>query len=609
MAAPAGTGDPRLKAGNINGFPQTFIPPQSRLLHDPEVTFEEYLYYAQKTRAEEDALAETDTQTTGILQFIFPPKSTPAFKDPLGEAVSSDGNSPHDPEKRSAAINDMNLAKNGDRLAITDREWTNASRAFRIATWAACFYLITTDILGPFGIGFSMGTLGWGPGIALFTTYGLMAGYSGYLLWKLFLGLDSYEFPLRNYADIAFRLYGSIPRHLVNLLQSIQLLCNVGVLIIASGQALSQVSKFRLCYAVCCLIWALCGFGLGQVRTLQRYGWLANLAIYVNLLVMFISMGVIAHSPPNYKISVLGSAGGAVNPETITPDPTTGQYPPVIHYSAMPKSVNGFVGSINGLMQGVYAYGGAHLFIEFMAEMKRPRDFIKAMWGAQFFIYSVYMIYGCYVYHYQGQYSYQVAYQGVSPYAWQVVGNMLATVSAMIAAGLYGNIGIKVLYNNFFMDLLHAPPLTTRRGKILWVLIVPIYWSIAYIIAAAIPAFFGLVSVVAAFCIVQFTYTFPPALALGYHIKTRAMLPDEGFDPATGTVTLHDRSLKRWARGFVSGPWYINVWNVIYLGGALATAGLGAYAAIMGLISAFEHPQTNAFSCQSPLNLDAASTA
>jgi hypothetical protein len=26
------------------------------------------------------------------------------------------------------------------------------------------FYLITTDILGPYGVGFAMGTLGWGPG-------------------------------------------------------------------------------------------------------------------------------------------------------------------------------------------------------------------------------------------------------------------------------------------------------------------------------------------------------------------------------------------------------------------------------------------------------------
>ena len=41
-------------------------------------------------------------------------------------------------------------------MSITDVEWTNASRAFRTATWAACFYLITTDILGPFGIGYAV---------------------------------------------------------------------------------------------------------------------------------------------------------------------------------------------------------------------------------------------------------------------------------------------------------------------------------------------------------------------------------------------------------------------------------------------------------------------
>jgi hypothetical protein len=48
----------------------------------------------------------------------------------------------------------------------------------------------------------------------------------------------------------------------------------------------------------------------------------------------------------------------------------------------------------------------------------------------------------------------------------------------------------------------------------------------------------------------------------------------------------------------------MNLWNVIYLGGALATAGLGAYAAIQGMIDVFENPQINAFTCTSPLNLN-----
>ena len=160
------------------------------------------------------------------------------------------------------------------------------------------------------------------------------------------------------------------------------------------------------------------------------------------------------------------------------------------------------------------------------------------------------------------------------------------------------------------MDLLHAPPLTTKPGKILWAIIVPIYWSIAFIVAAAIPDFFGLVSVVAAFCIVQFCYSFPPWLAIGYYIKVNALRDGEGFDPTTGIVTKHDEGFARAMRGFMSGGWhkFLNMWNVIYMFGALITAGLGAYAAIQGLIDAFENPQLNAFSCTSPLDLSASSS-
>ena len=446
--------------------------------------------------------------------------------------------------------------------------------------------------------------MGWGPGVALYTVFGFMAGYSGYLLWRVFLGMDSYQYPLRTYGDLAFRLYGRFARHSFNFLQTIQLLANVGVIIISNGQALSQVSKFRLCYAVCCLIWALCGFAVGQVRTLQKFGWLANAAIWMNVSIIIITMAVIAHSAPNYFIAQFGSSGSSTVPTDVTP--VNGVYPPVKHYGSFPDP-SSFIGSIDGLMQGVYAYGGAMLFIEFMSEMRRPRDFIKGMWAAQAFIYFIYMIYGLCVYHWQGQYTYQISYQGVSIYGWQTVGNMLAVLSGLIAAGLYGNIGIKVFYNNLAVDFFNAPPLHERSGKILWAIIVPIYWTIAFIIAASIPDFFGLTSMISAICIMQFTYTFPPFVALGYNIKKYAMLEGEGFDPTTGLVVRHDSGLKRWIRGFFKGPWYMNVFNVIYMLGALACAGLGAYSACESLISAFATSEANAFSCQSPLDFSASS--
>ena len=45
------------------------------------------------------------------------------------------------------------------------------------------------------------------------------------------------------------------------------------------------------------------------------------------------------------------------------------------------------------------------LIKEFMAEMRRPRDFWKAAAFAQFFCYFCYMLFGIIVYSYQGQYA------------------------------------------------------------------------------------------------------------------------------------------------------------------------------------------------------------
>ena len=267
-----------------------------------------------------------------------------------------------------------------------------------------------------------------------------MAGVSGWLLWQMFMGLDSFQFPVKSYGDLAFRTYGPICRYAFNVMQIILLICQVAVILISNGEALSEAANFKLCYAVCVLVWALVGWFLGQVRTLQKYAWFANFAVWINLLVMFITMGVAAHSPPLYSASS-GSAGYSVNPALVTPN-ANGVYPPVQTSGGLPDPSN-FGASVNGLMQAVYAYGGAMLFTEFMSEMRHPRDFLKAMWGAQVFIYAVYMLYGLFIYGMQGQYVLTPSYLGISPYKWQTAGNALAMTSTIISAGLYGNIGLK----------------------------------------------------------------------------------------------------------------------------------------------------------------------
>ena len=152
----------------------------------------------------------------------------------------------------------------------------------------------------------------------------------------------------------------------------------------------------------------------------------------------------------------------------------------------------------------------------------------------------------------------------------------------MIAAGLYANIGIKVFYNNVLVDIFNTPLLTSKRGKIIYAMIVPIWWITAFIIAAAIPAYIYFTSIMAASCLLNLCYTIPPVLALGYDIKRHTL---GVFDPAVGRISRGSVGVGRYVKGFFAGGVLqigINVWHVLFFLASLGLCGLGMYASVEG---------------------------
>lgn len=111
------------------------------------------------------------------------------------------------------------------------------------------------------------------------------------------------------------------------------------------------------------------------------------------------TMGVTAAYGPNYDASLASY--------------NTPPNEPIVHTANWPPGTS-LDNRINGLMQGVFSYGGATLFNELMAEMRRPWDFWKGFICAEIFIFSVYITMGMVVYSNQGQYAFNPAYQGMS---------------------------------------------------------------------------------------------------------------------------------------------------------------------------------------------------
>ncbi|KAF8530088.1 hypothetical protein BU17DRAFT_59865 [Hysterangium stoloniferum] len=66
-----------------------------------------------------------------------------------------------------------------------------------------------------------------------------------------------------------------------------------------SPKAVRMTRRTKVCFSVLALIWMLAGMIIGRIRSLQNFGNLAYFAIWLNFLVIFITMGAISHSASN----------------------------------------------------------------------------------------------------------------------------------------------------------------------------------------------------------------------------------------------------------------------------------------------------------------------
>lgn len=304
-------------------------------------------------------------------------------------------------------------------------------------------------------------------------------------------------------------------------------------------------------------------------------------------------MGVAANSPPNFSATEA----------SFGPNFAEG---PIIHYAGIPPAGmasggDGMIATFNGINQAVYGYAGAILFFNFLSEMRHPFDFWKSIICAQVFIYVLYMFFGLFIYSYQGQFAFNPVQQGLSIYSYQTAANICYIMTGFIAAAMYGNIGIKIIYINVFQELFGAPSLTKKGGKIAWVIMVPAYWAIAFVIGASVPQFSYISGLLSAVCMLTFTYSFPALLHLGFRIKKAAMLPEETFDEASRKYVRLDNGWTRWKRGFMVN-WLTNTIDFIYFLGTLTVSGMGTWSSIEGLIDAFSGTSVaTSWGCTAPV--------
>lgn len=146
-------GDPRLPQNNA------LIEAEENEEGHRNVTFEEYAYYADITRAEEKLADEEYRRIVGprtvasVIKGRFSKGGDHVVAKAKAQAQAQDTAAVE--SKVMDEKNDGNgpATEVGTTVAVTQShsvELKHASRAMRTASWGSIFYLITTDILGPF---------------------------------------------------------------------------------------------------------------------------------------------------------------------------------------------------------------------------------------------------------------------------------------------------------------------------------------------------------------------------------------------------------------------------------------------------------------------------
>ena len=469
---------------SVHNLPPPVVKGSGSIYLDSSITFENYVYWAKRSREIEKTISTADAGFAHLGKIILRKKiseasaSTQAQIQEQDAPVTAESNEKNPTTPAHETNNDITR----DGWGITETEWEHAQRALRTATWGSIFFLITADILGPSNVPWAISKMGYGPGFALFTVFGGLSCYSGLQMWKVYIGMDSTRFPLRNYGDAAFRVYGAWARILVNLLQVFQLFLNVVLVIVNNGQGLAQMAaradgKGYICFMGAEAVLMGIGFVVAQIRTLQRLAFVTTVGIVCNIIIVIMTMAVVHQYPPNYSASMTsyGTPEGPVKTSINWPVDVT------------------LRDKVNGMMNCIFAFGGATIFYELMAEMRRPYDFWKGFIISEIFIYACYLINGMVVYSAQGQFTFNPAYQGKSEkftpeeasyvsnrfvtgipnsaYRFQTLGNAINLIAAVVAGLLYANIGLKVFYSAVLHDVLHLPPLTHRTGKMVWAVI------------------------------------------------------------------------------------------------------------------------------------------
>ena len=253
--------------------------------------------------------------------------------------------------------------------------------------------------------------------------------------------------------------------------------------VLTGAEYLNTMTNHSVCTVGFSAIWAVISFICSLPRTFDTLSKLATISAFFTFLSVLLA-AIFAGVEGETHIQGYNSPGGGKS------GLPTGS-PLVL---VIPAAGTTFVSGMNAFLNISYTFIGQITIPSFIAEMKNPKDFPKALWAVTIAEIIVFSLVGSIVYVYTGsQYNTAPAFGSLGDKLYKKLSFSFMIPTLIFLGVLYASVSARFIFFRIFEGSRHKGNHTVL-GWSTWAGILAITWILAFVIAEVIPFFSDLLS-------------------------------------------------------------------------------------------------------------------
>ncbi|KIJ62406.1 hypothetical protein HYDPIDRAFT_94458 [Hydnomerulius pinastri MD-312] len=363
------------------------------------------------------------------------------------------------------------VAEDGESYSELVNQERDHAIKYRTCSWQKTAALLFSEYicLAILSFPWSYSVLGLVPGILVTIAVAAIVLYTSLILWRFCLKHPE----VRDVCDIGRILFGG-SNLAYNVTAVFFILNNTFIQalhVLVGAELINTLSNSAACTILFSIITSIACFFVSLPRTLDQLSWLGTLSAGFTALAILLAIIF---------------AGVQDHPFGYLP----GQEPIV---TAFPIKGTTYIAGMSAFLNITYTLVGQITLPSFIAEMKDPKDFPKALWAVTIAEIVVYTVCGALIYHWTGNQYVTAPAVGSLQITYRKIAFSFVIPTILFLGALYSSVTSRFIFFRIFRSSHHRHS-NTLIGWATWVGIVAATWCLAFVIAEVIPFFSDMLS-------------------------------------------------------------------------------------------------------------------